>query len=189
MTHFDAEFIPDDYFLGLQSLVIIAVAFIIILFIGLSNIMGYANQSYMASNSLLNLSVHTTLFNSSVLIAPAFNTTLCGTQGCMNYSHGSNRTFIFNISNAGYLYMTSSNGQNLTVIASETYAPPIPSSNGNRYFSSILDTVAPLIWTTAILNATDANVVIPVAPGNASVVIYNNERVAYYGAITIRYFK
>ena len=139
--------------------------------------------------SLLNLSVNTTLFNSSLLIAPAFNTTLCGVDGCANYTQGSNHTFNFNISNAGYLYITSSNGQNLTIIATEAYKPPIPSSHNNKYLSSIVNKIESSLWTTAILNTTFANVVIPVVPGNATIIIYNYEQIAYYGNLKIEYVK
>ena len=119
----------DSFELTLNRWSILYVTLVMIALVAIGETLGimyHTNQPYTTFNSLLNLSVHTTLFNSSVFIAPAFNATLCGIHGCANYSHGSNRTFIFNISNAGYLYITSSNGQNLTVIASETYAPPIP---------------------------------------------------------------
>ena len=172
---------------------------ILILFIGVTLLnIGNTNQAHLlaitnntlhSQSSLLNLSVHTTLFNSSVLIAPAYNTTLCGIDGCANYTQGFNHTFTFNIINAGYLYITSSNAQNLTIIMTEAYKPPIPESHNNKYLSPIINKIAPSIWTTAILNTTFQNVVIPIVPGNATVILYNYGSIAYYSNIKIEYVK
>ncbi len=144
-----------------------------------------AKEALLQNQSkLLNLSVNTTLFNSSVYLAGAYNTTLCY-YNCYNFTKAGNYTLQFNISHAGYLSISTPSSSTLNLIAEEVYASGIPTNYEN--YNQFSHSMSPTEYITAELNATTSPVPIPVLPGKLTLIIYNYNYYPFAAHITIKY--
>ena len=134
-------------------------------------------------SKLLNLSVTKVLFNSTIFIPPAYNYTYCSFLYCENYTHPTNYTLNFTISRAGYLLVSTHSNANLLLLAYEKYSNGIPQYYTYNYFGSTIKTAG----FFAELNATTSPVVVPVLPGNITILFGNSNLYPVAEQVEIKY--
>lgn len=141
---------------------IITVAALIISLCSLWIALIYSTPSYSPSQ-LLNTTIH---------IPPAQNATYCTQLGCSNYTQSANYTSRFRLNYSGYLLVSASTPENISLVSKEQYS--IANVTNKPVYDILAHKFVRNLFSIATLNATMSPILIPVVAGNETLVFYNN---------------
>ena len=114
------------------------------------------------------------LKSTNIYISPAQNMTECTPYGCVNATREGNYTLTYNISSYGYLVFNSTDISNegIGIVMWEQYAKGIP-QNKQYLFQLYGQQQFYASYSEIYFNATTSPAVIPIAPGSATIKLYN----------------